>query len=356
MKIDTTNWKEFRVGDLFIPYLGTNPSKSQIFSSGKYAVISASSDNNGILGYTDCYQDDLVFSNIITLGNRGSYNAFYHPYDVYLGNNVLALKEKVEMTENQKLFITTLINKFHYDGYTNYPTKTNIVDEMLLLPVIDPDTPDFDYVEDYIEEMKFKYIDKLEKDNDSNIDKALEVTGLSYEDLNKDLIVEPADRYEEFRVGDLFNGVSGDTDIKQHHINDKGLPVITSGLTNNGFLGLSDVSAKVVPKNTITVDMFGNAFYRNYDYKMVTHARVFALNPKFNMSDNVGLYFATMLFYLSKKFNYSNMCSYEKIKDDVISLPAIDEDTPDFDYMEKAIYIYILQKRLSLKSYLMKKK
>lgn len=143
--------------------------------------------------------------------------------------------------------------------------------------------------------------------------------------------------WKEFRVGDLFNGVSGDTDIKQHHINDKGLPVITSGLSNNGLLGLSDVKAKVISQNTITVDMFGNAFYRNYDYKMVTHARVFALIPKFDMTVNTGLYFATILFYLPNKFDYSNMCSYEKIKDDMLLLPAIDPDTPDFDYMEEYI-------------------
>ena len=155
--------------------------------------------------------------------------------------------------------------------------------------------------------------------------------------------------WKKFKISDLFNSISGDTDIKQHHINDKGLPVITSGLSNNGLLGLSDVKAKVIPRNTITVDMFGNTFYRNYNYKMVTHARVFALNPKFNMSINIGLYFSSTLFYLSKKFDYSNMCSYEKIKNETISLPTIN-DKPNFDYMEEYIeeiklkYIDILEK------------
>lgn len=155
--MDTKNWKEFRVGDLFTPYLGGNPSSSKISDFGKYAIITASSDNNGISGYTDCYQEGLVFSNIITLGNRGSYNAFYHPYDVYLGNNVLALEEKFEMTENQKLFITTLINKFHYDGYKRTGRGLRKIGnpDKKYKDVIDvykyaDDTKGIDFVEDYI--------------------------------------------------------------------------------------------------------------------------------------------------------------------------------------------------------------
>lgn len=353
--MDIKNWKEFKVGDLFTPYLGGNPSSLKISDFGKYAIITASSDNNGISGYTDCYQEGLVFSNIITLGNRGSYNAFYHPYDVYLGNNVLALEEKFEMTENQKLFITTLINKFHYDGYTNYPTKTNIVEEILLLPTKN-DKPDFDYMEEYIEEIKLKYVDKLEKDNNENIDKALKVTGLSYADLNKDLTVKSADRYEEFRVGDLFKtsnknqtkvltGAYLSKDILNKNLG--GIPRVTVTSYNNGISGyykenINNPNYRIY-KNFISVSFLGDCFYQKNKTSLDMKVHCLKLR-NYKMNHLIGLYIATVLKKVIQRYSYGSQLSSEKLADILISLPAIDENTPDFDYMEKAIYIYTIKK------------
>ena len=76
---------------------------------------------------------------------------------------------------------------------------------------------------------------------------------------------------------ELFESSNGDFDIQKTHINDLGDYVITAGLSNNGILGKTDIKAKIFNANTITIDMFGNAFYRQFRYKMVTHARVFSL-------------------------------------------------------------------------------
>lgn len=359
----TETWKEFKINKLFeiesckgldAGHLKLQDHRDDTY---KYEFIGRTNSNYGVQGYIK--EQNFLFNNkdTITISQVGTIVAQYRNNDYYTSQNMFKLIPKFEVKENILLFLVCVLNGYlkPYFGYDSYPTLISLKKDVIKLPEKNEE-PDWEYMERYIEEIKIKYINELEKDNNLKIDKALEITGLSHKDLDQDLVVKSALRYEKFMIGDLFDGISGDMDIKQHHINNKGLPVITSGLTNNGLLGLSDVSAKIIPKNTITIDMFGNVFYRNYDYKMVTHARVFALNPKFDMSDNVGLYFATMFFYLSNKFDYSNMCSYEKIKDEFIILPAIDKDTPDFDYMEKAIYIYILRKRLSLKNYLMKKK
>ncbi|MCQ2758881.1 restriction endonuclease subunit S [Helicobacter pylori] len=150
-------------------------------------------------------------------------------------------------------------------------------------------------------------------------------------------------KWGELRLGDLFEASNGDFDIQKRHINHKGEFVITAGLSNNGVLGQSDIKAKVFESHTITIDMFGCAFYRSFAYKMVTHARVFSLKPKFEINHKIGLFLSTLFFGYPKKFGYENMCSWAKIKNDKVILPLKPtantqtlEDI-DFDFMETFI-------------------
>ncbi len=147
----------------------------------------------------------------------------------------------------------------------------------------------------------------------------------------------------EFKLGDLFEASNGDFDIQKRHINHKGEFVITAGLSNNGVLGQSDIKAKVFESHSITIDMFGCAFYRSFPYKMVTHARVFSLKPKFEINHKIGLFLSTLFFDYPKKFGYENMCSWAKIKNDKVILPLKPTantqtlDDIDFHFMEKFI-------------------
>nr|WP_269202472.1 restriction endonuclease subunit S [Helicobacter pylori] len=144
-------------------------------------------------------------------------------------------------------------------------------------------------------------------------------------------------------MGDLFEASNGDFDIQKRHINHKGEFVITAGLSNNGVLGQSDIKAKVFESHTITIDMFGCAFYRSFPYKMVTHARVFSLKPKFEINHKIGLFLSTLFFNYPKKFGYENMCSWAKIKNDKVILPLKPTSNTqtlkdiDFHFMEKFI-------------------
>ncbi|MCQ2676876.1 restriction endonuclease subunit S [Helicobacter pylori] len=150
-------------------------------------------------------------------------------------------------------------------------------------------------------------------------------------------------KWGEFKLGDLFEASNGDFDIQKRHINHRGEFVITAGLSNNGVLGQSDIKAKVFESHTITIDMFGCAFYRSFPYKMVTHARVFSLKPKFKINHKIGLFLSTLFFGYPKKFGYENMCSWVKIKNDKVILPlkptanAQTLKDIDFDFMEKFI-------------------
>lgn len=116
-------------------------------------------------------------------------------------------------------------------------------------------------------------------------------------------------------------------------------------------MGKTNIEAKIFDKNTITIDMFGNVFYRQFKYKMVTHARVFSLKPKFDITENQGLFLSTVFHFLNKKFGYDNMCSWTKIKNEKIKLPIKNEKI-DLEFMEKFISEIETQRMIKLEEHL----
>lgn len=156
-------------------------------------------------------------------------------------------------------------------------------------------------------------------------------------------------RYEKYKINKLFTSQNGDTDIKKSDITGTGVPVITSGVDKYGIMGETDIEARIIKENTITIDMFGNAFFRPFKYKMVTHARVFSMELiGREMTESIGLFLVSHFHWLPQVYNYSNMCSFNKIKDSTITLPTLDEldenspysdegFVPDWDYMEKRV-------------------
>lgn len=142
-------------------------------------------------------------------------------------------------------------------------------------------------------------------------------------------------KFIQVKLKDLFIPQTGDTDIKQENLNNKGYYVCSSGNNNFGIIGKTDIMAKVIKGNSITIDMFGSAYYRDFDYKLVTHARIFSL--KGDYSKNAMLYIVSCLKNLKLIYSYNNMCSWKKIQDYKISLPSNDGRTPDFDKMDSLI-------------------
>lgn len=174
--------------------------------------------------------------------------------------------------------------------------------------------------------------------------------------------------YKDFRIGDLFIAYNGDFDIQKKHLNNKGEIVVSAGEQNCGVIGKTNIKARIFPPNTITCDMFGNVFYRNFSYKMVTHARIFSLHfLQSNLNDKAALYIISAMQFLKYKFSFSDMCSWNKIKNIAISLPVLPSDSNKiesinadshnnykiaFDYMESFIRELETERFEKLETYL----
>ena len=143
--------------------------------------------------------------------------------------------------------------------------------------------------------------------------------------------------YKDFKIEDLFSAQTGDTDLQQKDINGRGTLFINSGVEGLGIKGKTDRKAKVFDSNTITIDFWGNAYYRDFEYKMATHNHVFSLSGDVIKNRNIGLYLVSTMSYMRKIFSYNNMGTWSKIKKQYIHLPVTKKGNIDFVYMESRI-------------------
>nr|WP_120870878.1 restriction endonuclease subunit S [Helicobacter pylori] len=332
-QLNAIKWGEFKLGDLF-EIVGTKSLDSNAidFTDTGINFVGRTFSNNGIQGKTPtkAFKPNKPFTITATVIGQYKYVKFQtEPY--YCSQNINKLTPKIIIHQwNAKIayYFITHIQKFVslYDGQQSGYKLDDIKNHIISLPTNQHGKIDFHFME--------KFIAELEQCRLAELQAYLKAIGLENTTLSSDeenaLNVfnnsiggnTPCGlTWQSFRLGDLFEASNGDFDIQKRHINHKGEFVITAGLSNNGVLGQSDIKAKVFESHSITIDMFGCAFYRSFPYKMVTHARVFSLKPKFEINHKIGLFLSTLFFDYPRKFGYENMCSWAKIKNDKVILP-----------------------------------
>lgn len=156
--------------------------------------------------------------------------------------------------------------------------------------------------------------------------------------------------WREYRIGDLFgNIVQGSRLTKADQI-DGLLPFVMAGVTNTGVVRHIGNKMTIFPKNSLTIDIFGNVFYRNYE---------------FSASDDVGVYWNdeeysehSMLFLASSiqkslvgKFDFGNKLRSSKSHDLLVKLPTLNNKLA-FSYMESYIKALETERIETLEAYL----
>lgn len=147
--------------------------------------------------------------------------------------------------------------------------------------------------------------------------------------------------WKEFRIGGLFTVELAKGDIKFDEMALGNVALVSSGETNNGIVGyissIGDGKSEIFPSNRITVDMFGNAFYQSNPFYAVSHGRVNILNPKFDMTDTIGLFITSVIKQEQYKYSYGRAVYSSVAENIIIKLPATPTGEPDWQYMEDFI-------------------
>lgn len=357
-------FKEFEADELFEIKKGKRLTKADM-KPGDINFIGSASSNNGVtakIGNTE----HLHPAHTITVSYNGSVGeVFLQDEPFWASDDVNVWYPKIKVDDRALLYIMTLIKKLSAKySYTAKWTIDKMRAEKLSLPIIETSDSNHEYtVEDIDFEYMQKHISDLEQERIAELDAYLAASGLdSYEltDEDKNILsfspesasneagTSEADfgngkvRFKKFALGTLFTSSTGDVDLQQKDINGKGEFFINSGVENRGIKGRTDRPAKIFPANTITIDFWGNAYYRDFEYKMATHNHVFSLAGDVIRNRLVGMYIAGILSKLPKLFSYNNMATWNKLKTIEISLPVTSDGDINFGYMER--YIRAIEK------------
>lgn len=153
MKIDTTDWEEFEVQELFDVVYGVNLELVNCVETDKndpdaVAFVSRTESNNGISAYVKPVQGvEPQPKDTITVAGGGSVLAtFLQTQPFYSGRDLYLLYPKCCISNKAKLFLVTIIkaNKYRY----NYGRQANVTlpSLKLKLPVTTDGKPDWHWI------------------------------------------------------------------------------------------------------------------------------------------------------------------------------------------------------------------
>lgn len=162
VKIKSTNWKSFVLGDVVNIKNGTRLTKANM-EAGNLPFIGATERNNGITNFVSNSNESLD-SNVLGINYNGSVcEGFYHPYNAIFSDDVKRITFKKGINnEYTLLFLITTIQKqkakFAY-GYKFNATR--MAKTKILLPIDNVGNIDYEFMENYIKQIKKDKIEKV---------------------------------------------------------------------------------------------------------------------------------------------------------------------------------------------------
>ena len=165
--IDTSTWKEFRVGDYFTQERGKEKAPKQN-KDGDCPLIQETNSNNG---FDRLVQPTVIFKgNAITISINYASNVFYQKDDFCASVNIAIIRND-NLNLYNGYFIASVLSSAHRKfDYQNKISKELIDDEIIKLPATLDGQPDWDYMESYMKAVMEESEKSLE-----NLKKALRI-------------------------------------------------------------------------------------------------------------------------------------------------------------------------------------
>lgn len=171
MNLNISEWKEYRLGDLFEIKKGKRLT-SEDQTEGTTPYIGAIDSNNGVSNYIG--QAPIHEGNTISLSYNGSVGqAFYQPIPFWATDdvNVLYFRDKtISFNRNMALFICTILKQEQYRYCYGRKWVLDSMNETMVKLPTKGDKPDWSYMEKYISSLKSQAVTSTKKVGDISFD------------------------------------------------------------------------------------------------------------------------------------------------------------------------------------------
>ena len=325
------------MGDLFDIENTLSFNTDKLVEGKSYDYVTRTSTNQGILQSTGFVnKENINKSGVWSLGLL-QMDFFYRKKEWYAGQFVRKVIPKISIPENCISFFTTMLNK---QKPKLLPVLVRHVDSTfrnikIQLPVTVNGELNFSFMEDFIAELEQARIAELEA--------YLVATGLSdYILMDEEEQVLQLFKQNKiklnwsiFNLEKLFGKSTRGKRLKSADRISGKLPFVTAGEAEEGISALIGNDVAVFDRNTTTIDMFGSAKYRNFEYGADDHVAVVHTE---NLNKYASIFVTTAIHKSSHngQFDYSKNF-YAKDADELsISLPSIDSK-PDYEFMKTFI-------------------
>ncbi|HAS6415333.1 TPA: hypothetical protein I7256_22760 [Vibrio vulnificus] len=140
----------------------------------------------------------------------------------------------------------------------------------------------------------------------------------------------------EFRFQDIFDQIKQGRRLKKDDQVSGDIPFVMSGTTNTGVVNFVSNPVASFPKNSITVDIFGNAFYRNYDFGAGDDTGAYWSKKHIHKKEAMLFFTASMNKALQGKYDYGNKLRSSQSLNIKMRLPTLNNQ-PDLSTIETLI-------------------
>lgn len=246
-------------------------NKVTILDSGKYPYIVRMSTNNGRRGFIEEDTKYLNDGNTLSFG-QDTATVFYQENPYFTGDKIKILKPKNKRfcKANAQFFVAAITRAFSRFSWGTSSYSIDIIENQKVKLPVKNNEIDYDYMESFIAE--------LEAERVAELTAYLKISGLDNYVLTdeEEEVISNYDKldWELFNLEKLFGKSTRGKRLKSADRISGALPFVTAGEADEGISDFIANKVQIFKKNTTTIDMFGSAKYRNYEYGGDDHVAI----------------------------------------------------------------------------------
>ena len=319
-RIDTSSWKDFRIGSLFEQIVKPPVVHSREVTPSEDGIpyVVRSKFNNGVkcLVVRDSHMRPSPGGTI----SFGAENAtfFYQPTEFVSGRDIYYI-DTTHLSERTCLFLVSCLRQVAKKYSYNFGLFPDLLkEEYIKLPICPDGSPDWKGMERFVDNIDAVALKRMHSLRNPAVPQKIN-----------------SDYWKPFPIGKLFEIIKG-TRLTKANMQPGEVNFIGASYENNGVTMHISNKGHIHPAGTITVSYNGAhtgvAFYQEADFWASDDINV--LYPKFPINKQVALFLLPIIKKAGSKYGFIDKWEKEVMAKDILMLPSKDGE-PDWDYMEK---------------------